>query len=103
LPTGDISICEELYFDKNLKLGNILNNSIMEMWNSEQAKNLFYISKNTFPKESYCSKCAEFNDCRHKLGICWVDVISAYGEENWQYPSPECPYAPPLKNKIYCE
>jgi radical SAM protein with 4Fe4S-binding SPASM domain len=103
LPNGDVSICEELYFNKNLKLGNILNQSIMEMWESEQAKNLFYISQNKFPKESYCSKCVEFNDCRHKLGVCWVDVIAAYGSDNWLFPSPECPYSPQIKNKIYCE
>jgi radical SAM protein with 4Fe4S-binding SPASM domain len=103
LPNGDISICEELYFNENLKLGNILNNSIMEMWNSEQAVNLFYISQSKFPKESYCSKCAEFKECRHKRGICWVDVIAAYGNNKWLYPSPECQYAPQIKNKIYCE
>jgi radical SAM protein with 4Fe4S-binding SPASM domain len=103
LPNGDISICEELYFNENLKLGNIINNSIMEMWNSARAKNLFYITQDKFPKESYCSKCVEFNECRHKLGICWVDIIAAYGSDNWLFPSPECPYAPEITNKIYYE
>jgi len=103
LPNGDISICEELYFNKNLKLGSIINNSIMEMWNSAQAKDLFYISQNKISQDSYCSKCIEFKECRHKRGICWVDVISAYGDENWDFPSPECPYSPPIKNKFYCE
>jgi radical SAM protein with 4Fe4S-binding SPASM domain len=103
LPNGDTTICEETYFNKNLKLGNILNHSIMEMWNSDHAKKLFFISQDKFPQGSYCSKCAEFYDCRHKAGICWVDVISAYGDENWLYPSPECPYSPSLINEIYSE
>ncbi|MDR0294911.1 MAG: radical SAM protein [Prevotellaceae bacterium] len=103
LPNADVTICEEAYFNKNLKLGNLLHHSIMEMWNSAQAKELFYIAQNKFPKESACSRCNEFTACRHNTGICWIDVIAAYGEENWLYPYPECPYAPPLINKIYYE
>ncbi|MCL2098562.1 MAG: radical SAM protein [Bacteroidales bacterium] len=103
LPNGDVTICEEAYFNKNLKMGNLLHNSIMEMWNSAQAKDLFYIAQNKFPKESACSRCNEFTACRHNTGVCWIDIIAAYGEDNWLFPYPECPYAPPLINKIYYE
>lgn len=98
LPNGDVSICEEAYFNKNLILGNILKNSIMDVWNSPKAKNLFFISQSIFPKESPCSKCAEFKQCRYDLGVCWTDAMAAYGEENWLFPVPECPYAPSPRN-----
>ena len=103
LPNGDVTICEEVYFNKNLVIGNILENSIMDVWNSDKAKNLFYISQSVFPKESPCSKCHEFEACRHNLGICWFDVIASYGEENRLFPAPDCPYSPPTEVIRYFE
>ena len=75
----------------------------MDIWNSNNAKKLFYISKASFPKESECSKCLDFEQCRYNLGVCWIDVMAAYGLENWQYPSPNCPYAPKPKYITYSE
>lgn len=103
LPNGDVTLCEKAYFNKNLIIGNILENSIMDVWNSDRAKNFFYIPQTAFPEDSYCSRCAEFAECRYNLGICWVDVMAAYGEENWLYPVPDCPYSPPPKQITYCE
>lgn len=52
--------------------------------------------------ESYCSKCDVFNLCRHESGgVCWKEVIAAYGSENWDYPDPSCPHAPEIVNNIY--
>lgn len=98
LPNGNVSVCEETYFNKNLILGNILNSTIMEVWNSEKAKNLFFIPQSKFPKESPCSNCIDFVECRYGTGVCWTDAMAAYGEENWLFPTPECPYAPTPKN-----
>lgn len=103
LPNGDVTVCEEVYFNKNFILGNILKDSIMDVWNSNQAKALFYISQSIFPRESRCSICREFEDCRHNLGVCWVDVMASYGEKNWLFPAPGCPYAPPPSVVTYCE
>jgi len=100
LPNGDVTLCEETYFNSNLILGNILNNSIMDVWTSKKAKELFFIQQSKFPKDSACSKCNEFTECRHKEGVCWADVISAYGSDKWLYPSPDCHFAPPTKNII---
>ncbi|MGL5894355.1 MAG: radical SAM protein [Bacteroidales bacterium] len=98
LPNGDVSICEETYFNPNLILGNVLQDSIMEFWNSSRAKELFYITKDKFPNNSACRSCEEFEECRHECGVCWTDVMSAYGEENWLFPSPDCPKAPSTYN-----
>ncbi|MDY0389030.1 MAG: SPASM domain-containing protein [Methanolobus sp.] len=103
LPNGDVTLCEKSYFNKNLTIGNILENSIMDVWDSERAKNLFFIPQSSFPEESACSKCAEFEDCRYNLGVCWTDVMASYGEESWLYPSPNCPFAPQPKYITYCE
>lgn len=94
LPNGDVGLCEETYFNKNFILGNILNKSIMEVWSSPEAKDKFYIEQSIFPKASACSNCLEFEECRHNIGVCWTDAMAAYGEKNWLYPVPECPYAP---------
>lgn len=103
LPNGDMGVCEETYFNKNLIMGNVLNNSILEVWNSERAKNMFFIPQSKFPKESPCSKCVEFSQCRYSCGVCWTDVMAAYGEENWLFPTPECHYAPKsqIETKIW--
>lgn len=103
LPNGDVTLCEETYFNKNLIIGNILNNSIMDVWNSDRAKNLFYIPQSNFTKENPCSTCSDFSKCRHDIGVCWVDSIAAYGDDNWMFPPPDCPYAPPSKRITYYE
>lgn len=103
LPNGDVTLCEEAYFNKNLIIGNILKNSIMDVWNSKRATNLFYIKQTKFPMVSPCSRCTEFEECRYNLGVCWVDAMAAYGEENWLHPVPDCPYSPPVKYVTYCQ
>jgi len=35
-----------------------------------------------------------FDNCRTTLGVCWSNVIMAYGKENWDFPSPNCPHSP---------
>jgi radical SAM protein with 4Fe4S-binding SPASM domain len=100
LPNGDVTICEETYFNPNLILGNVLENSIMDVWNSDKAKNLYFKPQSDFPEDSPCSACNEFVACRNGTGVCWSDVIAAYGEDKWLNPSPDCHYAPPPKNII---
>ncbi|MEG1485536.1 MAG: radical SAM protein, partial [Bacteroidales bacterium] len=74
--------------------------SIMEMWQSPKARNLYYISQNEIRPESKCKTCVEFSDCRRPVGICWKEVVMAYGNENWDYPTPGCPLAPIPINDI---
>ncbi len=94
LNDGQVTICEELYWDNRFIIGNVLSDSILEVWNSEKAKKLAKLSTCDFSNNSICKSCNEFEDCRLGKGVCWSNVIMAYGEENWDFPSPECPYAP---------
>ena len=47
----------------------------------------------------YVKKCALFENCRNGIGVCWSNVIMAYGTENWDFPAVECHKAPkPIYN-----
>lgn len=94
LNDGQVTICEELYWDKNFLIGNVLNNSIKEIWQSDKALQLSQLSVDDFSDGSNCKTCRNFEDCRLNLGVCWSNVIMAYGEEHWDFPSPNCPYSP---------
>lgn len=107
LPDGKVTLCEELYWNENLQLGDLTKQSISEVWNSDRAKALAYPIQQEFPQDSYCRICPDFAKCRYKRGICWKEVIAFYGKENWLYPDPRCPKAPVLnetnKKLIYEE
>ena len=97
LPDGKVTICEELYWHPQFILGDVNTHSIMEVWNSSQAMYLTSLSQKDISENSACKKCTVFNACR---GIninrtCWKEVQYFYGKNNWDYPQPSCPYAPP--------
>lgn len=100
LPNGDVTICEELYWNPNFIIGDIKNQSISEIWDSEKAKKLFYVSQTDFSSDSKCKMCDSFVQCRHFKGVCWKMVIMAYGKEKWFYPDPSCPKSP-YPNEIF--
>jgi hypothetical protein len=76
----------------------------MEIWKSEKAMSLFYLSQNDINNESVCAKCNNFINCRHFKGVCWKMVIMAYGGNKWDYPDPSCPMSPkPGIEFYYCD
>ena len=101
LSDGKVTICEELYWDDRFIIGNVNENSISEIWNSNRAIELASLSQDNFSDKSACSCCREFYDCRHNLGVCWSNVIMAYGNSDWDFPDPECPYAPTPPSSIF--
>lgn len=103
LSDGQVTICEELYWTPQFIIGDINKQSIKEVWQSEKALKLEELSRSDFRDESICKICHEFENCRLGKGVCWSDVISAYGLENFDYPSPTCPYSPKLKYSFYHE
>ena len=103
LSDGQVTICEELYWTPQFIIGNVNDQSIKEVWQSEKALKLENLSRNDFRDESICKTCKEFENCRLEKGVCWSDVISAYGTENFDFPAPNCPYAPKIKYSIYHE
>ncbi len=101
LNDGKVTICEELYWNPKFIIGDVLTQSISEIWNSEKAVNLANLKRNDFRDDSICKTCRNFDTCRLEKGVCWSNVASAYGEENWDFPAPECPYAPKLIYSIH--
>lgn len=101
LPNGEVTICEELYWNPHFIIGDIKTQSITEIWNSEKAKKLFYVSQSEFSPDSTCKMCDSFVQCRHFKGVCWKMVIMAYGKEKWFYPDPSCPKSPQPNETFY--
>jgi len=101
LPDGKVTICEELYWHPKFIIGDLMKQSIMEVWNSKEAMELHHLNQSIIQKTSPCSTCDTFIRCREYGGVCWREVIKSYGKENWDYPDPRCQYAPNPINKIY--
>lgn len=102
MPDGKVTVCEELYWNENFILGDLKNESIMEIWNSERAQKLAFLQQELMPLDSPCSKCQDFKQCRYTTGVCWKEIIALYGKEHWLYPDPRCPKAPePVYNIFY--
>ena len=101
LPDGNVTVCEELYWHPRFIIGDLKKQSIEEVWNSDKALELYNISKEMIREEGQCKKCDEFDNCHKHKGVCWKEVLYAYGEENWDYPDPKCPYAPAPFTEYY--
>ena len=101
LPDGKVTICEELYWHPRFIIGDLTKQSILEIWNSDKARELFYLKQDTIPKDSPCSICEEFPECRKYKHICWRDTILGYGANKWYYPDLTCPKAPAVRNDIF--
>lgn len=102
LPDGKVTICEELYWNKHFIIGNLVEEDIMEMWNSQAANSLFNLKKETISSESACKFCNDFDSCRIKTGVCWKDVLAYYGESKWDFPDPKCPKSTRINESIKC-
>jgi len=105
LPDGKVTICEELYWHPKFIIGDLSVQSIEEVWNSKRALELYRFSKTEIHQESVCATCPddEFNSCHENQGVCWKDILKAYGYDNWDYPSPYCPRAPQPLQKYWIE
>lgn len=101
LPDGKATLCEQLYWHPFFIMGDLRRQSIMEMWNSEKALSLWNISRGEVRSASPCRMCFRFEECRRGLGNCWRKAVSAYGPENYDFPSPDCPKAPPVTKDYY--
>ena len=91
LPSGDCTVCEMLYYNKDFILGNIKYMSIDEIWNSKKALDLYSPARNKISKESACSSCAVFDICKGSIAkrVCYVDIMKVHKHSD--YPDPKCP------------
>lgn len=103
MPDGYATICEQTYWHPYFNLGDLSTNSIMEVWTGERAMELWNIQQSDIRSESACKKCTEFEECRRGAGSCWRMAIQAYGMDKYDYPYPQCPYAPPATQPFYID
>jgi radical SAM protein with 4Fe4S-binding SPASM domain len=103
LPDGQVTICEQLYWNPKFIIGNLLTHTISEVWNSPQALRLAFPKKSDFREESACFSCEIFDDCINFPNRCIADIIKGYGDHNWDYPDPRCVKAPPFISKLICD
>lgn len=101
LPDGKVGLCEEMYWDPRFLIGDLSKQGLKEVWESPRAVGLYELSQKEIRSISTCSFCPQFTSCHQKNGVCWKLVIEAYGDENWDFPDPRCPYAPPATQKFY--
>ena len=90
LPDGKVTICEELYWNPKFLIGDLMKNSILEVWHSSQAQYIYNLNQEHISENSACRNCEEFKNCRTYPGVCWKMVLYAYGEDNWDFPDPRC-------------
>lgn len=93
LPDGQVTMCEQLYWNKRFIIGNVKTQSIAEIWNSEKANKIYNITQEDIPEDSLCHTCDKFEICRSVRQVCYRDIIQKYGTDKWYYPDVNCPYA----------
>ncbi len=98
LPDGFVTICEQLYWHPKFLIGNVTNSSITEVWKSKEAFGLYNVKQEEIISNSPCGSCLDFNACHEFKHVCWLNTIKAYGNDNWDYPDPDCPNAPDIES-----
>lgn len=101
LPDGQVTICEQLYWNPQFIIGDLRKQSIAEVWNSPRALHIYHQKEKPRP-DSRCSSCKILDFCTENRRKCVVKVMQAYGKDNWDYPDPRCEFAPPAdKDMVY--
>lgn len=93
LPNGKVTMCEQLYWNNpKFIIGDVMNNSLEDVWNSNESNSLYFIKPTDIPKDSNCHSCKDFQKCREGRQVCYRDIIMKHGKEKWYYPDIKCPY-----------
>lgn len=91
LPNGKVTMCEELYWYPKFIVGNILEQSLDDIWNSEAALNLYYLKQSKISDESPCKTCKDYEACRIPKQVCYRDIVRKHVTKHWDYPDVNCP------------
>jgi radical SAM protein with 4Fe4S-binding SPASM domain len=93
LPDGRVTVCEELYLHESFVIGDLKEQTLMEVWNSPKAKEVARPIQSLVP-DGVCRTCEDFERCHQGLGRCFRDALKAYGLDRPHWPDPRCPRAP---------
>lgn len=100
LPDGEVTICEQLYWNRRYLIGNIASQKISDIWRSDKAVGILYHDKAETDKLSPCHYCDIYDKCMAYSNRCIVDIIKAYGDGHDDFPDPRCEKAPRLMNDM---
>lgn len=96
LSSGECTVCEMLYKNKKIILGNVKTQTLKDIWNSKEALNLYNRKRELIlEKSTPCYKCRVYEECKNQLAkkVCYVDIIKAYGKNGIDFPDPRCPHS----------
>lgn len=96
LPDGKVTVCEQLYWNPRFIVGDVTHQSISEVWNSPASLKLYNPPQKEVRLESACHSCKIYEDCISRANRCFLNIIKAYGDDNFDYPDPRCNQAPPF-------
>ena len=96
LATGECTVCEMLYKNPELLLGDLKINTLQEVWNSPKALNIYMPKQNELDQEKPCYTCKVFDKCKRHFDkrICYADIAKVYKKNIISTPDPRCPIAP---------
>lgn len=88
---GRVLLCEQMPHEDQYTAGNLKQQGLLEIWNSERMMQLAYPSRESF-EGGACFDCDAFEECMREKGYCFRDSLNAFG--NAFRPAPGCPRAP---------
>jgi radical SAM protein with 4Fe4S-binding SPASM domain len=88
LPDGQVTVCENLYYQKDLILGDLKRQSLGEIWFSKRRSEIIE-QGNKILAAGECLTCGKAIHCYQKKGKCFVRALQAFGDI--RMPDPYCP------------
>ena len=77
-PNGDVTLCEQIPHVRENVVGNLLRESLLEIWNGAALDAFIHPERSKFA-DTVCFSCPEFDDCHLGRGYCYRDSLSAFG------------------------
>lgn len=78
LPNGDVTLCEQLPHTPEHVVGNLLRQSLLEIWNGTVLDVFLHPGRSKFEGTS-CFSCSEFEECHSGRGYCYREALTAFG------------------------
>jgi radical SAM protein with 4Fe4S-binding SPASM domain len=94
LPDGSVTVCEVLYYIEDFFMGNIKNEKLSSIWNSQGRVNFASKGYQYLAREE-CKRCDELIGCYTVRGKCFVRALQSHGDA--LRADPFCPKSPPGK------
>lgn len=78
LPNGDVSLCEQIPHIPENVVGNLLRESVLDIWNGSAVEKFIHPERSKF-EGAVCGSCPDFERCHIGRGYCYRESLSAFG------------------------